>query len=109
MVTIAILFQISAKSPCEIYYPSFHHSGFHYSSFHYAIYVKDRIFQKSHFKSHVKIQQIEPTINRAYGVATIAKLLKIIGLFCKISSLLWGSFAKETCNFKEPTNRSHTI
>jgi len=29
--------------------------------------------------------------------------LKITGLFCRISSLLWGSFAKETCNFKEPT------
>jgi len=35
--------------------------------------------------------------------------LKIIGLFCRISSLLQGSFAKETYNFKEPTNRSHPI
>ena len=31
------------------------------------------------------------------------------GLFCRISSVLQGSFAKETCNFKEPTNRSHPI
>ena len=31
------------------------------------------------------------------------------GLFCRISSLLWGSFAKETYNFKEPTNRSNPI
>ena len=37
------------------------------------------------------------------------RLLKMIGLFCRISSLLQGSFAKETCNFKEPTNRSHPI
>ena len=44
-----------------------------------------------------------------YGVATISRLLKIIGLFCRISSLLQGSFAKETCNLKEPTNRSHHI
>ena len=44
-----------------------------------------------------------------YGVATICRLLKIISLFCRISSLLQGSFAKETCNFKEPTNRSHPI
>ena len=29
-----------------------------------------------------------------YGVATISRLLKIIGLFCRISSLLQGSFAK---------------
>jgi len=44
-----------------------------------------------------------------YGVATISRLLKIIGLFCRIQSLLWGSSAKETCNFKEPTNRSLPI
>ena len=33
----------------------------------------------------------------------------MIGLFCRISSLLQASFAKETYNFKEPTNRSHPI
>ena len=44
-----------------------------------------------------------------YGVAMIRRLLKIIGLFCKISSPLWGSFAKETYNFKKPTHRSHHI
>ena len=44
-----------------------------------------------------------------YGVATISRLLKIIGLFCRISSLLEGSFAKETYNFKEHTNRSHPV
>ena len=44
-----------------------------------------------------------------HGVATISRLLKIIGLFCRISSLLQGSFAKETYDFKEPTNRSHPI
>ena len=44
-----------------------------------------------------------------YGVATISRLLKIIGLFCKRA--LWKRLysAKETCNFKEPTNRSHPI
>ena len=44
-----------------------------------------------------------------YGVATISRLLKIVGLFSKILSLLKGSFAKETSNFKEFTNRSHPI
>ena len=44
-----------------------------------------------------------------YGVASISRLLKITGLFCRTSSLLQGSFAKETYNFKEPTNRSHPI
>ena len=44
-----------------------------------------------------------------YRVATISRLLKITGLFCRIPSLLYGSFAKETYNSKEPTNRSHPI
>ena len=44
-----------------------------------------------------------------YGVATISRLLRIIGLFCRIQSLLQGSFAKETYHCKEPTNCSHTI
>ena len=44
-----------------------------------------------------------------YGVATISSLLTIIGLLCRIWSLLQGSFAKETYHFKEPTNRSHPI
>ena len=44
-----------------------------------------------------------------YEVATISRILKIIGLFEKCRSLFWGSFAKETCNFEEPTNRSHPI
>ena len=43
------------------------------------------------------------------GVATISRLLKMIGLFCRILSLLWVSFAKETYHFKEPTNRSHPM
>jgi len=47
-------------------------------------------------------------MNQCYGVATISRLPKIIGLFCRIS-LLQGSFAKETDNLKEPTNRSHPI
>jgi len=38
-------------------------------------------------------------------VATIGRLLKNIGLIAEYRSLLWGSFAKETYHFKEPTNR----
>ena len=44
-----------------------------------------------------------------HGVATISRPLKIVGLFCRMSSLLSGSFAKETYDCKEPTNRSHPI
>ena len=42
-----------------------------------------------------------------YGVATISRLLKIIGLFC--SPIQETMFCKETYKFKEPTNRSHPI
>ena len=44
-----------------------------------------------------------------YGVATISRLLKIIGLFCKwaLEKRLYS--AKDTCKFEEPTNRSHPI
>jgi len=44
-----------------------------------------------------------------YGVAMISSLLPIIGLFGKRA--LWKRLysAKETCNFKEPTTRSHPI
>jgi len=48
-------------------------------------------------------------MNVYYGVATISRLLKIIGLFCRISSLLQGSFARETHNFEASTHRSHPI
>jgi len=44
-----------------------------------------------------------------YGVATISRLLKIIGLFCKRALEKRQYSAKETCNFKEHTNRSHPI
>ena len=41
------------------------------------------------------------------GVATMSRLLKIIGLSCRTQSLFQDSCAKENYNFKEPTNRSH--
>ena len=46
---------------------------------------------------------------KRYEVASLSRLLQIIGLFCRIQSLLQGSFAKETYTFKEPTNRSRPI
>ena len=47
-------------------------------------------------------------VNR-YEVATVSRLLKIIGLFCKRALLKRLYSAKETYDFKEPTNRSHVI
>ena len=45
----------------------------------------------------------------SYGVATISRLLTIIGLFCKRALLKSRFSAKETYNLKEPTNCSHPI
>ena len=44
-----------------------------------------------------------------HRVAMISRLHKNIGLFCRIKSLLEGSFAKETYASMEPTNSSHPI
>ena len=59
-----------------------------------------------HIHAHTHIHTHPHT---CYGVATISRLLRIISFFCRISSRLWVSFAKETYNLKEPTNRSHPI
>ena len=44
-----------------------------------------------------------------YGVATIRRLLNVIGLFCKRALQKRRCSAKETYDFKEPTNRSHPM
>jgi len=44
-----------------------------------------------------------------YGMATISRLLKITGLFCKRALLKRLYSAKEPYDFKKPTNRSHPI
>jgi len=43
------------------------------------------------------------------GMTEISRLLQITGLFCRSQSLLSGSFAQETYDFKEATNRTHSI
>jgi len=54
-------------------------------------------------------ESIVTTSISRYGVATISRLLKIIGLFCKRALLNRLFSAKETYEFKELTNRSHPI
>jgi len=44
-----------------------------------------------------------------YGVAADSRIDKIIGLFCRKISLWQGTFTKETYNFVDPTNQSHSI
>jgi len=49
----------------------------------------------------------DPTAS--YRLASISKLLIIIGLLCKRALQKRLYSAKETYNYKEPTNRSHPI
>ena len=51
----------------------------------------------------------DPLTQKTYGVATVSRLLKIIGLFCKRALLNRRYSVKETYDYKEPTNRSHRI
>jgi len=60
-----------------------------------------------HTATHCNKSQLNS--DSTYGVAMISRLLKNSGLFCKIWSLLWGSFARETYGSREPTTRSHPI
>ena len=48
-------------------------------------------------------------VHVCYGLATISRLLKIVGLFCKRAQQKRLVFSKETYDFKEPTHRSHPI
>jgi len=63
-----------------------------------------------HYPIHPHIKSLLYTheTHLMYGVATMSRRLKIIGLFCKraLSKRLYS--AKETYNFKEPTNCSAT-
>jgi len=44
-----------------------------------------------------------------YGVASVSRIDKILGLFCKRALQTRLYSAKETCIFSDPTNRSHPI
>ena len=44
-----------------------------------------------------------------YGVATVSRIDKNIGLLYRIWAFLQGSFAKETYDLIDPTNRSHPV
>jgi hypothetical protein len=44
-----------------------------------------------------------------YGVATVSRIDTIIGLFCRIASLVQVCFAKKTYNLIDPTKCSHPI
>ena len=77
-----------------------------HNKIHNNIYVYEnvRIYIFMHIYGTIHMFTYNP-----YVVASINRLLKILGFFCKRA--LWKSrySAKETKNFKEPTSRSHPI
>jgi len=72
-------------------------------------HIQTRI--QTHRHAHCKRphEQEDAFSKESYGVATISRLLKTIGLFCKRALQKRLHSAQETYNFKEPTNRSHPI
>ena len=68
---------------------------------------KSRTYTHTHTHTHQYLNIQYSTVR--YGVATVSRIDKIIGLFSRIASLLQVSFAKETYYFIDPTNCSHPI
>jgi len=65
-------------------------------------HVTNLSYIKSRYSSHELVSSRDTD-----GVATILRPLQNIGLFCKRALYKNLYSAKETYNFKEPTNRSH--
>jgi len=72
-----------------------------------------RIVRDSFAEGDVQLKapyaSLPPCTLGAYGLATISRLLQIIGLFCKRALSKRLHSAKETNDFKEPTHCSHPI
>jgi len=71
------------------------------------------IYTQSHMSTHTHTTHMcvvcVCVVRSTYGVASISRLLEIIGLFCKRAQLKRLYSAKETYILKEPTHRSHPI
>jgi len=93
-----------------------HHTWVHtwiHTHFHtYSYHSHTRALTCAKIQYTTYMQTSRPTDRRAcitYGVATISRMLKNIGLFCKRALQKRPVFCKETCIFKHPTHRSHPI
>ena len=75
-----------------------------------ALYsVKRALDSTTKSPSFYQKRQSSSEANSVYGVATISRMLKNIGLFCKRALQKRPVFCQETCIFKHPTHRSHPI
>jgi len=83
-----------------------------YVSFAKETHKRDDILQKrpiisthrltsTHIHTHPLTSTPHPHIRIVWMCVDVRMCVEIIGLFCRISSLLWVSFAKETYNFRE--------
>ena len=70
--------------------------------------VKKCRFSTRRTRNHLKIL-CHPVCNWLYGLASVSRIDKIIGLFCKRALQKRHCSAKETYNFVDPTYRSHPI
>ena len=71
-------------------------------------YKRDDILQKRPIILSILLTVTTPYLYYS-DIYTIQMQPKIIGIFSRISSLLQGSFAKETYDFIDPANRSHSF
>ena len=83
------------------------HIHLFYEYLHLFIFQNDTPHYLKWGKIKRPFESIKNTILK--GIYSIYITLRYLPLLWKIYSLLEGSFAKETYNFKEPTNRSHPI
>jgi len=83
---------------------------FNYRSLLQKSPMKETIFYILHYSIQQALKKCSVVFCLfVYGMATISRLLIIIGLFCKRALQKRLYFAEETCNFKEPTHQSHPI
>ena len=89
---------------CDSYVTHVSYTG--YVSFIYDSLVTHDPYS---YVTHVLCSHVTHASHTGYGVATISRLLKNIGLFCKRDLQKRPIFCKETYIFKHPTHRSHPI
>jgi len=75
----------------------------------YNLYVYERLSSNMNARWMRRQSNSNKHFRIYYGMATCTRLLKITGLFCKRTLWKRRYSAKETYNFKEPTDRSHPI
>ena len=72
----------------------------------HTIHAYHTHYHTLHYHTHYSHAAFTRADCGCYGVATVSRIDKIIRLYCRISSLLQGSFAKETYVLIDPTDRS---